>query len=302
MKRILFLLLIVCFSMSLSAQKIHFTDTSNVWKELWPQYNDAYPELLYYKTFSFIRDSIIDSSHYKLFSFKEEYPGVAISFIREDTILKKVFVRDLANDSDIVFMDYNLKVGDTLTFAYNKFAVTGIDSTLIDSIWYKVWTFSGEFPYINVNVNVIEGIGCIQDPTYMLWDQRRCVECALPFMYCFSNNGIMPVISPAVSYLDNNLTHFLDNTTSCATFPKLYASSLPTKSDKFSILPNPATTSLTITSSDKITSVAFSNLLGQTVYSNYYHNDQVQVDVADLPAGLYLVRINGSEVSKFVKQ
>jgi type IX secretion system substrate protein len=41
---------------------------------------------------------------------------------------------------------------------------------------------------------------------------------------------------------------------------------------------------------------------GQTVYSNNYHNEEVQVDVSGLAAGMYLVRINGSEVRKFVKE
>ena len=71
---------------------------------------------------------------------------------------------------------------------------------------------------------------------------------------------------------------------------------------KFSAYPNPTTTELTITSTDKITSIAITNLIGQTVYSNYYHNEKVQVNVSDLPAGMYLVRINGTEVGKFVKE
>ena len=69
------------------------------------------------------------------------------------------------------------------------------------------------------------------------------------------------------------------------------------------IYPNPSTNSLTITStSDKITTVAVCNLLGQTLYTHEHNTEKVQVDVADLPSGVYLIRINGSEVRKFVKQ
>ena len=68
------------------------------------------------------------------------------------------------------------------------------------------------------------------------------------------------------------------------------------------IYPNPTTISLTIISSDKINTVSISNLLGQKMYNNEYNSSEVQIDVADLPNGLYLIRINGTEVRKFVKQ
>jgi hypothetical protein len=72
--------------------------------------------------------------------------------------------------------------------------------------------------------------------------------------------------------------------------------------NEFNIYPNPATTQLTIAGSDKITSVAITNLLGQLVRSNHYDAELVKEDVSSLPAGVYLVKINGTEVRKFVKE
>ncbi|MFI5195784.1 MAG: T9SS type A sorting domain-containing protein [Chitinophagales bacterium] len=71
--------------------------------------------------------------------------------------------------------------------------------------------------------------------------------------------------------------------------------------NKIEIYPNPTTTELTITSTNKLTKVAISNLLGQTVYTHEYNTEQVQVSVADLPKGIYFVKVNGTEVRKFVK-
>ena len=69
-----------------------------------------------------------------------------------------------------------------------------------------------------------------------------------------------------------------------------------------SLYPNPATTSLTITSGENIKTITITNLLGQTIYTHEYNADKVEVDVAGLPTGMYLIRINGSEVRKFVKE
>jgi Secretion system C-terminal sorting domain len=72
--------------------------------------------------------------------------------------------------------------------------------------------------------------------------------------------------------------------------------------DKITIYPNPATSQLTITSSDEITTVAITNLIGQAVYAHEYNTEKAQVDIAGLPTGVYLVRINGTEIRKFVKE
>ncbi len=68
------------------------------------------------------------------------------------------------------------------------------------------------------------------------------------------------------------------------------------------IYPNPATTSLTITSPQKITNLSITNILGQTVYAHVYNSEKVEVNVSGWPAGVYFLKINGSEVRKFVKE
>jgi type IX secretion system substrate protein len=68
------------------------------------------------------------------------------------------------------------------------------------------------------------------------------------------------------------------------------------------IYPNPATTTLTVKVPQDIAKITITNMVGQIVLTNYYHSDKAQVDVADLSAGIYLIKINGSEVRKFVKE
>jgi hypothetical protein len=59
---------------------------------------------------------------------------------------------------------------------------------------------------------------------------------------------------------------------------------------------------MTVAGSEMITEIVISNLLGQTLYSQQYNAEKVQVDVANLIAGIYLIRINGTEVRMFVKE
>ena len=72
--------------------------------------------------------------------------------------------------------------------------------------------------------------------------------------------------------------------------------------DKLQIWPNPASLKLNIIASEKIRNIEILNLIGQTICTHEYNMEKVQVDVANLPAGMYIVRINGSEMRKFVKE
>jgi len=72
----------------------------------------------------------------------------------------------------------------------------------------------------------------------------------------------------------------------------------------FSVFPNPAYDNLTITYTDIITQLTITNLLGQTVYcqSPNANSQLAQIDVSSLPAGVYFVRVNNTDVKKFVKE
>jgi len=82
-----------------------------------------------------------------------------------------------------------------------------------------------------------------------------------------------------------------------------YPTYTPTLSNThdYEVYPNPATTILIITATTPITSVAISNLLGQPLFTHEYNTTHVQIDVADLPGGMYLMKVNDTEVRRFVK-
>ena len=69
------------------------------------------------------------------------------------------------------------------------------------------------------------------------------------------------------------------------------------------IFPNPATTQLTIQSTNQpIIQLSITNLLGQTIYTQQPNITKTQVDISALQPGIYFVKINGTDVRKFVKE
>jgi type IX secretion system substrate protein/NHL repeat-containing protein len=103
------------------------------------------------------------------------------------------------------------------------------------------------------------------------------------------------VVSTSVGCYDS-----MTSTVKTVTIPVEDVNALSVQS--MNIYPNPVTSVLTIMSLGKINQVAISNLIGQTVFSGSYQDNVVRIDVADLPQGIYFLRINGTEVRKFLKQ
>ena len=68
------------------------------------------------------------------------------------------------------------------------------------------------------------------------------------------------------------------------------------------VFPNPATNDLNVRSTGIINSVSISNVAGQVVYDHSYNSGSARVDIAALAAGVYFVKVNGAEVSKFEKK
>jgi len=71
--------------------------------------------------------------------------------------------------------------------------------------------------------------------------------------------------------------------------------------ENVNIYPNPANTSITISSTQTIDQVSIVNIIGQCVYDRYCNGSRVVVDVADLPTGIYLVKVNNVMIEKLVK-
>ncbi len=118
--------------------------------------------------------------------------------------------------------------------------------------------------------------------------------------------GSVSGVEMGVSYgsVQITYTNSLGCSSSVSDFVIFCPSEIPaiSKSNEVYVYPNPAQNELTVSSAERISEIEITNLLGQTVYINEYFSKEIQMDVADLPSGLYFIKINRTVVKKFIKQ
>ncbi len=196
-----------------------------------------------------------------------------------------------------------IPVNSSLTF-YNTAL---IDTTLMPEE-YKEITFRYYFPE--------DTSYCIKSPLYELF-QSEIVGNQWEDLF-FESSGLQKTFKTGFGEVNDYLydvgNDIVYQTTliyveksgqSCGTYVAPTPSGVPNTQVPvihYDIYPNPATTSLTISSSNRINNVTITDLLGQIVSNGMYNSENVEVNVADLPPGVYLVKINDTVVRKFVKQ
>ncbi len=67
------------------------------------------------------------------------------------------------------------------------------------------------------------------------------------------------------------------------------------------VYPNPANDLLYISSPGKISTISICNFTGVTVFSHEYDRENVEVNIDALPIGVYFLKVNSTDVRKFVK-
>ena len=330
MKKVLFILLTV-LSLSASAQKIIFTDQRNHWithgtvgAEACPfadymnystdtvEYLQTYKQLICNSISPYPRPGCMGGGAGGMYSF---------NLIREDTIANIVYYRDPNTDTlEHILYNYNLHVGDTIRYPISYYSTTlgymlpvvdsvvHIDSTLINGVYHKVFTMQGRndsFPHSTGGLyrayTLIEGMGCTVSPEFPALF-TGCFEYNEKLL-CFQQDTVLPVINTpyylcAVGF-PSSPDSFHNGLGNCN---PMSVNNIQKSIPSLTIYPNPVTTELTITSSSTVTFITITNLIGQTLFTQPCNSALVQVDVSNLPKGLYFIKINGTEVRKFVKE
>ena len=81
----------------------------------------------------------------------------------------------------------------------------------------------------------------------------------------------------------------------------LSADNIPEIKHPVKIYPNPSNNELIISSITKIEHIVIFSSTGVEVFKQSYNSEKASVDMADLPAGMYLIQVNGEYAGKVVK-
>ena len=293
MKNALLTSLFFLLSFSSYGQKIHFSDSANVWTFLdiridhgtWISGSSSF----------FEGDSIINGKKWLTYGSFAYY---------EDTVAGKVFFMTLPDTTDIFLLyDYSLAPGDTIVnqtnelggivTSYNK--VASIDSTQINGRWYKIWKFNGyefaDYATIIDTFRVIEGIGCIEGLHYPCNPLGRSTDISTQ-LECFENSGGSSPLSNPVWEIGLLWSFYFDNDSSCHL--NLEAANLSKRMENVTVMPNPIDASSRVVFSSNISSgsVMVVNDIGQTVINTTFQNKKEMLigDKINMP-GIYFYRV-----------
>lgn len=206
------------------------------------------------------------------------YNSGVIGYIRQDTTQKKIYFLSLTEE--ILLYDFNLNIGDTLTFLHQLgevIIVTQIDSILIENNFRKKFILNGMIdPYCPFSPNfLIEGIGSSTG----LLNNITCFFEGGTMLNCFGQNNqtLYPLSSECGAYVLSNYE----------------------KEEKpiLKIFPSPASSQITVEQSavgSRQLTVEVYDALGRLVALSEVEGQQTTIPL-NLSKGVYLLRVKEKE-------
>ena len=280
----LFFIFVLFFTLQSFGQKIRFSDTTNEWRTI--EFSCGGDPGTYLEIDSLIGEVIIHDTTYKKLCIN----SVAFAYVREDTLLKKVFAIEpsfpLYDTTEQLLYDYALQAGDTFKGKYINEYVDSVDSVIINGVWHKVWYLEPTIPWGTssfVGYVVVEGIGCLSSPAYPLYPYffEGCTT-----LTCFNNEGTTPRVSPAAA-------GYFDNATSCSLTFGLGTSNTKNKIETINIFPNPATNEITLqTNINGLHTITLFNLVGQSLLFVQTDKNETTLNTENIPPGLYEISVS----------
>lgn len=207
---------------------------------------------------------------YFSWDYNEYYSGC----FRNDTINKKVYFVWPTDTEETLIYDFDLSIGDLVPqsdFVDQEYTVVDIDSILISGSFHKRYKLGG-CDYWDESIfpaSLIEGIGC----NYGLLAPVFCsFECG-SLLTCF--------------YMEDELVYHAIEDSDC--FPLEIEGHKEKR--EISVFPNPTEGEFSVRSSDKIRRYELYNSNGQIVLMGEFLYNESKLNVSNIPAGLYNIRL-----------
>lgn len=307
MKRIIILLVFIGFAKVNIAQPYQpFPTDSAVWRQSSANWN--YPDYYqrdykYYiqgdtifsgNTYHKIYKTLI-SSYYVLGSPTGPFnlmsgPSIVdtnkyVGAIREDLSKRVYFLPDtITTSSEILLYDFNLNVGDTLTYSYNNSSyflgenyVSGIDSIVVGTQYHKQFKISA--PGYTNYVSIIEGVGSTFGLLEMFIDPFEWSDNLICFTYKGQNVWADSIGHPP-TYIPANCS-----------LPSPVGINEHTEETQISIFPNPTTGTINIkTPFSEITRIEIFDVLGKTIYQTRFSTSENTINLSQFTKGVYFLK------------
>jgi hypothetical protein len=282
------------------SQKInHFNNINSKWNvaKSYPAGNLQHPSFVATTTtvYGFKGDTIINSSQwFKLYSTNDSafqnnlvYNGL----IRAENNM--VFFIDTLNQYDTLY-NFNLNLGDSVLFKMHGvypewLEIIKIDSVQINGEFYKRLKFEepSVIAFDELNEIWIEGIGSIHGPLFPNYPRKFSQE--IPdsaYLIC--------------TYSDNNQIWNHPFYSSC--YVKIVLNINNPAAIDFNIYPNPFLDKIYIEfEKNQSYDLSLINNLGQIIREIEVKSNKQSIDLSELKAGVYYLRISGANKTKTVK-
>jgi hypothetical protein len=220
-------------------------------------------------------DSVINERDYKVLmdstyhsplddAFIPEITIEKAGYIREDIAAEQIFFIAEGQEGETLIYDFKLDISASIAFEFETYTVTAIDSVEFLGIKRKVITLSSN----EGDIQWISGIGtdkglfyysiyetlllCVSDKNGLLYENEEGYDC---------------IVYDTWSTIDEN------------------------KANLFQLKPNPAYSSIIVSSSSEIKKLEIIDLIGKVIRTEYPQNNEIYIDLSGFNPGLYLVKI-----------
>ena len=242
-----------------------------------------YSKVFYYNFISLHIDSFCPP--YEISPIKYELNGV---FVREDTIEKKVYIRNFGIDTlEHLIFDFSLQLGDSLSIDFewccNFFLVTSIDSVQLLNGEYRK-RFNLLELQVGLETYIIEGIGSVHGLVHGIF-----MHLVYGYYTICVKEHDTPLFSPQFGDCDVYFT----------------GTNVVAKS-KLRVYPSIFNDYIRIENCEEECLVSIINIESKVVKEVLIDNAHTVVPTSNLPTGMYLIRVHNFKgdivyVGKFIK-